>query len=182
MNNQFEPSQENCLSAILEVHSAHLEGTVLSQSSVIKAGWLVYCLTIRSHSRIRWSLTETFALRVIKIRDFCMAVQKLHFQWIRFSQLDLPTSVRMWHPIWCMKCWQGLSPMYTESGHSPSLPLTAFSPTLTSALTFPVLVVVGATFQFPSLQPVQIKGSRITGQISVRSTTQQCLPDFFQKH
>lgn len=156
MNKQSEPSQENGLSAILEAYSAHLEGTVLSQRSVVKAGWLVYCVTIRSHSRIRWHLTETFRLRVIKMR-FLYGMQKLNLLWIRFSQLELPASVKTWHPIGCSKCWQGLSPVY----RARSLPTPSFDSIFSYTdfcLDFSCIGGDGATFQSPSLQPVQIKG------------------------
>lgn len=154
MNKQFETSQENGLSAILEAYSAHLEGTVLSQRSVVKAGWLVYCVTIRSHSRIRWHLTETFGLRVIKMR-FLYGMQKLHFLWIRFSQLELPASVA---PCMMQKVLTRALPRVHRARSLPTPSFDSIFSYTDFCLDFSCIGGGGATFQSPSLQPVQIKG------------------------
>lgn len=168
MNNQFEPRQENGLSAILEVYRAHLEGTVLSQSSVVKAVWLVYCVTVRSHSRIRWSLIETLALRVIKIKDFCMAVQKLHFYGLdchsRTCSISEDVASHMMH-----KVLTGLSPMQTVR----SLPIPFFDSVSLLHWLLPWLFLHWwwwgylSSFLLPCNQ-FRSKGSRIIGQLSVR--------------
>lgn len=86
--------------------------------------------------------------------DFCMACRSSISYGLDFHSWSCQ---HQWHPVWCRKCWQGLSPVY----RARSLPTPSFDSICSYTdfcLDFSCIGGGGATFQSPSLQPVQIKG------------------------